>query len=281
MPPKQKRVVHGDDLLYRFFQDALANEPELFEKVPQMMLEAMGIWLPRATYRDWPVLLPWVVRDPKCRGNKAKGLPDEWGSPDEHGYLRDDNSLVKALPRSLSIKTSGYASLTGARMGTEFVASHVWREVHGTDQLASRHPLLNSFLPNLLWLPAQVAKLTDREGGIVQTTLQSMAWGIYREAPVAPHLKELVESAWKMIPEPEPVTISDAALNWFEVTTQFQVTRRRRLDSVIEALERLANGDPLTHKVVTTRYTTGLPAVPAEARARLLDHLKSFQPPAG
>jgi hypothetical protein len=277
MAYKQK-VIHGDDLLYRFFQDALAKEPDLFAKVPQMMLEAMGVWFPCATYRDWPVLLPWVVRDPKCRGNKSKGLPDEWGSPDERGYLRDDNSLVKALPRALPIKTSGFASLSGARMGTEFVASHVWREVLGSDQLASRNPVLNSFIPNLVWLPAQVAKLTDREGGVVQQTLQSMAWAIYRKAPVAPHLEEVVEAAWKMIPEPEPVTISDAALNWFVETEQFLAVRAKRLDAVIEALHRLSNGQPLTGKVVATRYAAGLPGVHLGARAELPDHLRRFQP---
>jgi hypothetical protein len=236
--PRQKKVVHGDDLLYRFFQDVLVKEPELFAKVPQMMLEAMGVWFPRATYKHWPVLLPWVVRDPKCRGNRARGAPDEWGSPNELGYQRDDNSLVKALPRSLPIKTGGFASLRGARMGTEFVASHVWREVPGTDELASRHPLLNSFIPNLVWLPAQVAKLTDREGGVVQQALQSMAWAIYRDAPVAEHLEGLVEDVWKMVQKPNPVPISDAALNWFEVTPQFLAMRSRRLDEVICALER-------------------------------------------
>ena len=121
MATKPKKLVHGDDLLYRFFQDALVKEPELFAKVPQMMLEAMGVWFPRTAYRDWPVLLPWVVRDPKCRGNKSKGLPDEWGSPDEQGYLRDDNSLVKGLPRALSVKASGSAKhLSGARMASLF-----------------------------------------------------------------------------------------------------------------------------------------------------------------
>lgn len=277
MTPRQKKEVHGDDLLYRFFQDALVKEPELFAKVPQMMLEAMGIWFPRATYEHWPVLLPWVVRDPKCRGNRARGLVDEWGSPNELGYLRDDNSLVKALPRSLAIKTGGFANLRGARMGTEFVASHVWREVLGTDELASRHPLLNSFIPNLVWLPIQVAKLTDREGGVVQQALQSMAWGIYHDAPVAQHLEELVEDVWKMIPKPAPVKISDAALNRFEVTQQFLATRGRRLNEVICALERLSAGESLTEKVITTRYTAGLPQVGETARAELLNHLKRFQ----
>jgi hypothetical protein len=278
MTPKLKKVVHGDDLLYRFFQDALVKEPDLFAKVPQMMLEAMGIWFPRKTCRQWPVLLPWVVRDPKCRGNKSKGLPDEWGAPNELGYLRDDNSLVKGLPRSLSIKTGGFAKLKGARMGTEFVASHVWRVVPGTDVLASRNPLLNSFIPNLVWLPSQVAKLTDIEGGIVQKTLQSTAWAIYRHAPVAPHLAELVEEVWRMLPTPEPVSVSDTDLNWFEVTEQFLATRGRRLNEVIYALERLDQGEALSKKVISTRYTVGLPKVEGNTRMELLGRLQQFQP---
>ena len=123
---------------------------------------------------------------------------------------------------------------------------------------------MNSFVPNLVWLPAQVAKLTDREGGIVQSTLQSMAWSIYREAPVAPHLEELVERAWGMIHEPKPVTITDNLLNWFDVTDAFFRIRSDRLNAVIDALDLLAEGKPLSHKVISTRYTQGLPTVSPE-----------------
>jgi hypothetical protein len=105
-----------------------------------------------------------------------------------------------------------------------------------------------------------------------------MAWGIYRDAPVAQHLEELVQDVWTMIPKPAPVSISDAALNWFEVTQQFLSTRGRRLNEVIHALERLSNGEPLTEKVISTRYTAGLPQVGETARAELLNHLKRFQP---
>lgn len=38
-----KRTVHGDDLLYRFFQDVLAREPELFAVVPHLMVRTMGV----------------------------------------------------------------------------------------------------------------------------------------------------------------------------------------------------------------------------------------------
>jgi len=43
-------------------------------------------------------------------------------------------------------------------MGNEFVASHVWRVVDHAE-VKSRLPLLNSFVPNLVWLLVQVSKL--------------------------------------------------------------------------------------------------------------------------
>lgn len=271
------KVVHGDDLLYRFFQNALKKEPELFAKVPRMMLEAMGIWFPRKTYRVFPVLLPWVVRDASCRGNKLKGIPDMWGAPNGTGYCRDDNSLVKALPRSFSVCSPALGNLNGARMGNEFVASHVWREVKG-DALASRNPLLNSFIPNLVWLPSQVAKLTDREGEIVQRTLQSMAYAIYRDAPVDSLLVDVVEAAWSMIPEPEPIDIADSDINWFAVTDRFLTTRTSRLGEAIDVLETLAAGGPIPPSNLPSRYVAGLPQVTEMARVALLADLRRYLP---
>jgi hypothetical protein len=104
-----------------------------------------------------------------------------------------------------------------------------------------------------------------------------MAWAIYRDAPVAPHLEEIVENVWKMIPTPKLATVSDPALNWFEVTEQFFAMRSRRLNEVICALERLRDGEPLTEKVISTRYTLGLPEVEGTARAELLGYLKRFR----
>ncbi len=165
-------------------------------------------------------------------------------------------------------------------MGTEFVAAHVWRTVHGTDTLASRIPTLNSFVPNLVWLPGQIAKLTDREGGVVQQTLQALAWVVYRDAPVSPHLKELVEGCWAQLPQSprriEPVDSGN--LNWFVSSPQFFQVRERRLAAVIDALVRVRDGLPLQEKVVTTRYTEGLPGVSAEAVEALLETLATYEP---
>jgi hypothetical protein len=270
--------VHGDDLLYRFLNQMLSEDDEHLRAVPRLMIQAMAIWFPLEVYRQLPVLLPWVVRDPSCRGRRREGIADQWASPDTGGFLRDDNSLVKSLPRSLLINSPGRErGLRGARMGTEFVAAHIWRVV-GSAVLASRHPMLNTFVPNLVWLPAQVAKLSDREGGPVQRALQSMAWSLYRDAPVEVHLRDVVEEAWRLLPSPaviHPVNVND--LNLFVPTARFLTTRHARISLVIDYLERLDQGSPLPRKVIATRYTDGLPGVGQAERQALLRHLRRFQ----
>jgi hypothetical protein len=272
------KVVHGDDLLYRFFLDLLKSEPELFAVVPQLLVESMAIWLPVDVYRQWPVLMPWVVRDPQCRGNTKKNVPDQWASPNKDGYLRDDNSLVKSLTRSLSVRGPKGSHLSGSRMGSEFVASHIWRKVDA-DRLASRIPLLNTFVPNLVWLPSQIAKLSDREGGMVQQTLQAVSRGIYSSAQVDGSLRPMVAEAWSLLPEPAVTLEVDLRkLNWFVTADRFFATRKARLSSVIEALQTLAAGESLARKVIATRYTEGLPLVEADRRERLLRFLLGFVP---
>jgi hypothetical protein len=274
---RSQRVVHGDDLLYRFFQDALRDHPELFSAVPQLLVTTMGIWLPLDAYQRWPVMLPWVVRDASCRGNPRAGTPDEWSAPDARGYLRDDNSLIKALPRVLAVRGPAGSHVNGARMGTEFVACHIWRTVRH-DDLASRIPLLNSFVPNLVWLPSQISKLSDREAGIVQRTLQAMSYRIYRDAPVEPHLREAVDEAWSMIPQPdvEPTPFELGDLNWFQPTDGFYRTRLQRLGAVVEALASLERNQPIPSRVVTTRYAAGLRSVKRTERRALSEHLQRF-----
>jgi hypothetical protein len=54
----RERIVHGDDLLYRFFQEIFEGDTGLADWLPQRMLGSMAIWLPLDVYHEWPVLLP-------------------------------------------------------------------------------------------------------------------------------------------------------------------------------------------------------------------------------
>jgi hypothetical protein len=108
-----------------------------------------------------------------------------------------------------------------------------------------------------------------------------MAHAIYRQAPVAPHLESLVTDVWALLPEPAaPLRpILSEHLNWFETTPRFFEVRRSRLASVISGLESLEQGQPLTSKVITSRYTQGLPSVSNAYRRRLLEELRRFADP--
>ena len=139
---------------------------------------SLGIWFHPEIYSRLPTSVPFAVRDPLSRGSKAKGLLDEWGAPNAEGYFRDDNTLVKNLPKSLRISSSSRL-YDGRRMRSGFVASHLWREL-SAGGLASRHPLTYSFVPNVVWLPSEVAKLTDREASFVQSFTQALAQDLSR-----------------------------------------------------------------------------------------------------
>jgi hypothetical protein len=125
-----------------------------------------------------------------------------------------------------------------------------------------------------VWLPGQIAKLTDREGEIVQ----AMAHAIYRDAEVEPHLTAIVDEAWSLIPSP---TTSIPALdlddlNWFSASERFYTMRAARLASVLDALSAIEAGRSLPERVVSRRYAEGLPNVGPGARTVLRAHLERF-----
>jgi hypothetical protein len=198
------------------------------------LVVSLGIWLHPDLYEQMPVMVPYAVRDPQCRGNKSKQIPDQWGSPNTEGLFRDDNSLVKGLPDSLRIRSPSRL-YDGKRIGNGFVAAHVWRELT-TGALASRNALTYSFVPNLVWLPTEVAGLTDREGSFVQSYTQALSRKIYRSHAVKPSLAGVVEEAWSLLPEPESIPsqgLPDVeTLNFFMPTSAWLARRREKLVAV-------------------------------------------------
>ena len=169
-----RKAIEPSNLLYHFLQhDLAADDVWLFHALVARLVVRLGVWMPVDVYARLPILVPYARRDPSCRGSVRHGMPDAWGSPDENGYFRDDNSLVKGVPRSMMV-SSTLEQYSDRHVTSGFVACHVWREIAG-DQLASRNPLTYSFVPNLVWLPAQVAGLTDREGSFAQQFLQALS----------------------------------------------------------------------------------------------------------
>jgi hypothetical protein len=275
----KRRQVDGNHVLYHYLQKELQRTDYwLFQMFVARIVTTLGIWFSPETFRRLPVLVPYAVRDPQCRGSKAAGRPDEWGSPDAAGYFRDDNSLVKGLPRPLAIDSpSGLYS--GRYLGNGYVASHVWRDVVGSKDLASRDPLTNTFVPNLVWLPSQVSKLTDREGSFSQRFLQAVSYMLYRDMRFPAEMQGIVDEAWRRLPKPE---IPEWGLPGVEDLSLFQheasFVRRRvtTIGSVVEGLRAAATREPIDGRIVSSRYTEGIRHLPRDVARNLADQLDRY-----
>ena len=122
------RQVNGEDVLYHYLQkDLLVNDVWLFQMLTARLVASLGIWLDPKYYKRIPILLPFARRDSSCRKSCNKKGIEEWGSPDSNGYFRDDNSLIKNMPKSLSIESPLKDIYNNQRIGRGFVACHVWR----------------------------------------------------------------------------------------------------------------------------------------------------------
>jgi hypothetical protein len=243
------------------------------------LIAGLGIWLDPEVYRQYPLLRPYAVRDPDSRGSPTRGIPDQWGTPDPSGLFRDDNSLVKRMPYPLTVRGT-HALYDGARVEKGYVASHVWRQLAGDNGLASRNRLTYSFVPNLVWLPSEVSKLSDREGSFVQGYIQAVSINLYRHIEVDRALRPIVERCWSLLPEPHGIPAEGLPtgdqLNYFGSDERVISRWRRDLRAVITALHDARQGRSISGRVIASRYGPGLRNVPSRALARLANELADY-----
>ena len=275
----RSRKIDGQNILYHYIQKSvLRNEDAFSRELLEQLLIDLSIWIPVDFYRKLPIILPYVVRDPSCRVKKETG-EDEWGAANSSGFLRDDNSLIKGIVRSFDVRSQGIAAYDGSRLGTGFVASHIWGAVtiENTPMLASRHYMLNSFVPNLVWLPVQISKLTDREGSFAQKLLQAISHKIYRKITI-PHDISLL---WDDLPYPEELqnlSVDMTRINYFVAPDDWLKKRIKGLVSEIEILlsvDRIAGGR--SHKIKSRRYLPTLMQIPTEQRKTFNEWLARYK----
>ncbi len=268
-------IIDGDNIIYHYIQKTLLSdsEPDSFTRtLIERLLADLSIWFPPEVYRQIPILLPYVVRDHKCRKKNSDGT-DEWGTPNDFGFLRDDNSLIKPIVKSLMISGNSVKEYNRKKLGKGFVASHIWRELTPKfeGRLASTLPQTNSFIPNLVWLPRQISKLTDREGGFAQQLLQSLSRRIY--ADYAP--TEFKQRIWEMLPETElTCSINPGQLNYFDVSTEWIECYKARLIGEMERIRHCIESRDSLQKVKCSAYLPTLPQkLTSEHRHDLLEWL--------
>jgi len=267
------RRIDGNNALYHYLQKVIIPRDDEFsrELVRRLILD-LSIWFPLALYQAAPVLLPFCVRDSSV---KAK----EWGSANASGCLRDNNSVLKQLAGNYTIQSPRSAVYPRAARGDGFVASHAWRRIRidGGSQYAVTHPRTYSFIPNLAWLPAQVAKLTDHEGSYAQQVLQAISHALY--APAAAAHPTFLSGIWESLEPPAlKIEVDLRELNYFTVSDRSITLRRNILLREIGAIEEtLRTGRPGQVSPRSARYLPSLARVPREQAGELLDWLAAYK----
>jgi hypothetical protein len=278
MTPKTDKI-DGQNILYHYLQKNILREDSEFSKeLLQRLIADLSIWIPPDFYRRLPIILPYVVRDPSCRTGRAIG-EDEWGTSNSEGFLRDDNSLIKGIVRSFLVKSPCITYYNGLRLGTGFVASHIWGKVNikGVQMISSRNYMLNSFVPNLVWLPVQISKLTDREGSMAQRLLQAVSHTIYRETTVPKEISWL----WECLPFPEElrnIRIDRTQMNYFVVPRKWIDKRVEGLISEINQIGSIQDSDgSRLLKIKSHRYIPTLRQVAHDKKLALNDWLALYK----
>lgn len=234
----------------------------------------VGIWISPRLFQRLPILLPHVVRDATARGRSS---PDgeQWASPNASGYLRDDNSLVKEAVKSLRIEapTSSY---DGMCIGQGWVAAHVWQfTADGTR--ATLDATTNSFVPNVVWLPRALARLSDVQGSRFQAQLIWIARHLYGDVRFCPRLARIVDATWAKLPVPqatEPRTLG--RLNLFELNDGWVQRRTLAIEQVRSALRRIGRPDDPALRLRPSRYRAGLRACDRTMTAPMLRWIEDY-----
>ena len=201
------------------------------------------------------------------------------GSANTEGFLRDDNSLIKGLVNSFSIDSPKIDSYNKLKKGRGFVACHIWRvvKINNEELLSTRHHMLNSFVPNIVWLPRQIAKLTDSEGSDAQKMLQAISHKIYYNI----HMSEQISKLWEYLPFPQEymrLKINFKELNFFKVGNRWLNQRIKGLESEIERILAIKETfDPEIKKIKCSRYVPSLAKIPIEDRRSLNEWLLQYR----
>ena len=267
------RRIDGNNALYHYLQKIIIpREDEFSRELVRRLILDLSIWFPLDLYRAVPVLLPFCVRDSTVKSK-------EWGSANAEGYLRDNNSALKTLVSNYSVSSPRTSVYPRSARGHGFVACHAWRRVRIDEgsQYSTTHPRTYSFIPNLAWLPAQVAKLTDHEGSYAQQVLQAISHCLY--SPEAARHPAGLASIWESLSAPQmELEIDPAHMNYFVISPRSISIRRANLLREIGAVEdtlRSGHAGPVSPR--SFRYLGSLEKVPFEQTEGMRDWLEYYR----
>lgn len=265
-----KKAVNGNNMVYHIIQKKIVQacdvdnpSDEVKFMIEQLLLWG-GIWFRPETFEQIPVLRPYAIRDSSCRKKNPATGKHSWALSNDRGLMRDDNTSIKDIPDSLAIHSS-LPELKGMKLKdtTGFVASHVWIKLKTRAEHACEWECTNSFIPNLVWLPEQLSKLTDRDGSYAQLFLKHLSYQLYGGINPA---HSMLSGIWAELENPgiKPVSIySLDDLNYFEHRIDWVTRKRNILSHELHSIIDILNNPHavITGVIYNQRYTDSLRGV--------------------
>ncbi len=255
--------------------EPLEGTPGEFTSLTESLLQRLSIWWAPTGYARMPTMVPWCIRDRSARYDQG---PESWSAPRDDGYLRDDNSIIKKLPLPVKVRASAEHPYADRKPWRGFTACHIWRELPD-GKIAGTDPWLYSFMPNLVWIPSPLSALSDIHESHVQLILQRTSIALFRAVECAPSVRNYSDYAWGRLPSPPPTgrTLDLAGLAVFEVDAAFVDRRVTYLNSFISGAEEVLRTGGLSRKLISTRYTQGLPLLDPAAIGNFRDAMATYR----
>lgn len=271
------KTVAGMSAVYQSLSPVFDVDPrtglvdERHRHTARMILLHAGVWLPLEVYELWPVLFPWMKRDnPKVyAGHKFEADPAD-------GFEIQDNSPIGTLKKDRPVQWTTLSPV----FQTNPISSgaHEWMQSHCWDGMTTS-PLTNSFVPNLVWLPHGLGRLTDDTSSLFDQEARRIAWSLYRDAPVPAALTETIERIWASLAPPEGDLLSSVErelVNFFAIGSNFHLRRQREHLDHWHVATRLINGDSLQGLKLPKKYRRTLQRAPSEVLESLARHMEPF-----
>ena len=165
---------------------------DIIQKYIIDLVQNYSIWLSPEFYHSIPIFLPYSVRERTSWQYRQKNLNgDNWGSANNKGYVIDDNSDIKDFIRNANIINNRFSD--NQKPSTGFIACHIWPNT-------TSNPRLYSFIPNIVWLPRPIAKLSDDQSSFLSQILKIISLELYRDININNYeLKQIVKNSWSLL----------------------------------------------------------------------------------
>ncbi len=169
---QQKRYIRGkkkDQLMggssWKFAQELAKriDDPEIMAYLKDLV-QNCGVWVDNKDKIKLPIAYPGSVRKHAGMGN--------FKSMDERGFKFDQNPINNLRGQRIQ----GSSPYKARKIGPGFEACHIWYDT-------TKAPPIFTFIPNIVWLPQIVARLSDKfqsvENVFFPALLKRISYEIY------------------------------------------------------------------------------------------------------